>query len=355
MLEQLNQFLPIAEKVINKKNPLLILKNICLRNGKMIVTDIENYAVIPIDTNLNCIIPITILKNVLRSKPKTFEIKTRKDKTTINYDSRQLKFTNRDVEDFPSLPKTRFNFVGNWNKKVFEYLNNQLPFCSNNELRPALTGVFVSQNSQLESCAVNGSMMKYYPDLGSCEVDKEFSGIIHQKSIWIIKQFADEIVKVSGDNKHYLRFSLKNNIQLYIRLIDEPSVDFKSVIPEHTEKKVQFNRKEMLKLLKDAALFPDVTEKGIFNISHGRIKVSTYDPETDISWNSEISKQGDSSRKPVGMNIKYFTELLKSMNSDIVVWKFSNPISAQVFEETSDNEIKSINLLMPVRLSEDEN
>lgn len=70
MLQKLIRFLPIAEKVINRKTTLPILSHICVKDGYVSATDLENTVRMKIDDFRTYTIPLNILKTVLKAKPK---------------------------------------------------------------------------------------------------------------------------------------------------------------------------------------------------------------------------------------------------------------------------------------------
>ncbi len=61
MLPALQTFLPLAEKIYNKKTTLDILQYICITKGKMIYTDLENTITMPVSDKRSFTLPVNIL------------------------------------------------------------------------------------------------------------------------------------------------------------------------------------------------------------------------------------------------------------------------------------------------------
>ena len=54
MLHILKSFLPMAEKIYNKKSTLDILKYICVKGKRVIYTDLETTITMPVTEKRNC-------------------------------------------------------------------------------------------------------------------------------------------------------------------------------------------------------------------------------------------------------------------------------------------------------------
>jgi len=166
MLFQLNKFIPIAEKIIPKRTSIPILTNICFTEGKIVATDLDMTIVMKTDHEVCLTIPVNILKIVLKSKPKTLTFEKLTDKKAkIIYDSKSITFATENIEEFPVLPKGRFKTVAVWSKDIIKTLHDQLPYCSTDELRMPLTGVYINQNHHIETCATSGHVLKLIKDI----------------------------------------------------------------------------------------------------------------------------------------------------------------------------------------------
>ena len=109
MLPALQTFLPLAEKIYNKKTTLDILQYICVTDGKMIYTNLENTITMPVSDKRSFTLPVNILQKVLCTKPQSLHIEIPdKNKASISYDNKQITFPVASVEEYPSAVKEDF-------------------------------------------------------------------------------------------------------------------------------------------------------------------------------------------------------------------------------------------------------
>lgn len=140
MLHTLNTFLPLAEKIYNKKSTLDILKYLCVTNESIIYTDLETTITMPTGDKRSYLLPVSILKKIMNSKPQSIQIHIPdKSKVKISYDNKQITFPVPAAEEYPSLALEDFKETAVWTKEVVHKLYKQIPYASKDCLRPALT------------------------------------------------------------------------------------------------------------------------------------------------------------------------------------------------------------------------
>ncbi|MCK4577399.1 MAG: hypothetical protein KAU50_01335 [Candidatus Marinimicrobia bacterium] len=113
MLSALQRLLPMAEKVVDRRSALPILKEICISGGQVRVTDLETMLVMPVPDQGSYTIPVAILKKVLASRPQNLEVQPGKDQQiTINYGDLSITYQGKDPKDFPAVPREKFKSLG---------------------------------------------------------------------------------------------------------------------------------------------------------------------------------------------------------------------------------------------------
>ena len=166
MLLQLRQFLPIAEKILDRKSDNPILSSICFHSGLVTMTDLEITATMPVDDDRSYTLPLDILKKVLKTNPKQLEIEISKGPVLeIKFDDKTLKFPVAEWREYPDVPSDAFQELGVWPAEIFQKIYSQIPYTSTDSLRPAMNGVLIEQNSKLSSCATNGHVLNFIRDL----------------------------------------------------------------------------------------------------------------------------------------------------------------------------------------------
>jgi len=359
MLETLRRFLPLAQKVINRKSTLPILEQVCIRDGYITATDLEITVRMKIDTDSNYTIPLTLLKTILQARPKKLDVEVlEQSQVMIQYDSRRITFESLDTEEFPAVPFGRFRSVGQWSKEVIRKLYEQLTFASTDELKPALTGVYLYQNKGLSSCATDGHVLRWIKNIdpeGLSKLKNSFQGIIPRKSLQILARVMKENAIVAVTKTH-LRLKLSNDTELFTRLIDGKYPDYKSVIPKQFSGSVKLSRKALLSLITDALPFVNrETKLGAFTVNTGDLAVAVENAERNIQWSSTLPVNVQSGKDiAIGLNLAYLEKILKGIGNAEILWQYGSPISAGILTSINGKSPNEINLIMPIRLKESE-
>ncbi len=359
MLFQLNRFIPIAEKIIPRRSSIPILTNVCFTDGKIVATDLDITLVMKTEQNISLVIPLNILKIVLKAKPKTLAFEELSDsKAKINYDNKSITFSTESIDEFPNFPKSRFKTVAVWSRDVIKILHDQLPYCSTDELRPALTGVYVNQNHHIESCATSGHVLRFIKDIDPGKNGKlkaDFSDIIPKRALQILSRFTlKEVIVAVKENE--FRFTLDNDLELFVRKIEGKYPKFENVIPLEHSGSVHFNKDEMTLVIKDAINFTSgYNHLAEFLIAKDEILISAEDREVGTKWQGSLPVRDLSGKEniKIGLNLELLEKVIKGINSKEVIWIYDSPNSPMIFSENDNSEKEIINLLMPIRLEEE--
>ena len=358
MLFQLNKFIPIAEKIIPKRSSIPILTNLCFNNGKIVATDLDMTLVMKTDHEVCLIIPVNILKIVLKSKPKTMTFEKLTDsKAKINYDGKSITFSSESVDEFPNFTKSRFKTVAVWSKDIIKTLHDQLPYCSTDELRMPLTGVYINQNHHIESCATSGHVLKLIKDIGLDNKSKliaDFEGIIPKRALQILSRFTLKEVKVAVREDQF-RFTLDKDLELFVRKIEGEYPKYENVIPHEHPGSVHFDKGEMLAIIKDAINFTNrYNHLAEFLIRKEEILISAENLEAEIKWQGSLSVNYIDGKENmnIGINLELLEKVLKGISSKEIVWIYESPHSPLLFSDNGESEKEVINLLMSIRLED---
>ena len=356
MLQSLIRFLPLAEKVMAKKTTLPILSHVCIGGGFISATDLEHWVQMKIDDTRNYTIPLNVLRTILKAKPKSLEIDLLEDeKVQMTYDNRHLTFKSLDTDEFPSIPVGTFKSLGHWSLDLIRKLQSQVAYASKDELKPAMTGVYVHQNGKMETCATDGHVMRLMEDasLGlNLKLKGSFKGVIPIKALMVLSKSVKGSVPVMATDKH-MKFNL-NGIDFFVRLIDEKYPDFRSVIPEEFMGSVLLDTAKLSDLVKDAKpfVFGD-SKQGNFDIGSKGIALHVNNPEKDFQWDAKlpVSEQSGDEIK-IGLNVYYLEKILKGITEKEFTWEYSSPISASILKGVNGKTPNVTHLIMPVRLKE---
>ena len=357
MLSDFTRLLPMAEKVIDRRTSLPILKEICIQDGIARVTDLETMLVMPVPEIRAYTIPVTLLKKVLATRPQNLFVSVGEDqKITISYGDQKVTYNGRDVADFPALPKEKFKPIGQWSRDIFQVLVTQARYCSRDELKGSLTGVFITQeNGQLAASATDGHVLRMQNGLDVGKA-KPLSGIIPTKPLLLLAKLARGHTKIGLSGTH-LSFSLPGDVSLYVRLIDEKYPEVESVVPKEFSGEVLLDRDKVLALIRAAKPFVDrTTYLSIWNLQNGGSQITVDNLEENTLWEAPLpisESSGEGIR--VGFDLGLFERALASQQSPTVRWKYTAPGTASVFTEVGKEwDSGAVTLLMPIRITEEE-
>ncbi len=367
-VDGLAQFLALARKIIPRKatftrrngsvDGLPILTHICFDGGKVMASDLNNTLVMKTDLSAEAItkadlsqsftIAFELLNKIMKQKPRSFTVEANHPKVMICYDNRKVSFTSLDVDEFPVHPDEITERLDSWNQDQIKLFTSQSAFVSSDELKPALTGVFIRSNGSLESCATDGHMLRVVNS--ESESQNNYELLLHPISLEVILQGSKGIVEVFEGKTHY-RFALSRTIDLYVRKLGVEYPDFKRVIPDNLPEKVQIGYGDFMDLIRSSKPFVNKETK-LVEVMVGKtlLKAHVNNPDESLSWSGTIpilSNDGGDCR--IGFDVGFLEKLVGSINADTLTWSHNGPEKASIF--SGDTKTNEINLLMPVRLN----
>ena len=80
--------------------------------------------------------------------------------------------------------------------------------------------------------------------------------------------------------------------------------------------------------------------------------VTTEDPEKSSKAKEHIIGEFSGEEITIGYNSEYLKDIVSHVSGETVEIKLNNPVSAALFEETQKENVKSLMLLMPIRLND---
>jgi len=144
-------------------------------------------------------------------------------------------------------------------KDILPFIEKAIPFISNDDLRPAMTGIcFNDWKGHLYITATDAHRLYYYPIMKTPETFKGASFIISHKSskllILAFKNKEQVILEYEAKNKNHIRFTSDKTI-LSSRLINARYPDYSKVIPTDNALTFNLQRKRLIAFLKIADPF----------------------------------------------------------------------------------------------------
>ena len=232
-------------------------------------------------------------------------------------------------------------------------INKTLFATSNDELRPAMTGVYVSMDfNKLIFVSTDAHKLVRYT-FTSVQSEVATSFIIPKKALNLLKNALPEEGEVEMAFDKANAFFTFADTHLVCRLIDARYPDYNAVIPVDNPNTLSIKRTDLLNSLKRIAIYANkTTNQVILDIAPDSLTVSAQDLDFSNEANEQLACNYEGSPITIGFNAKFLIEMLNVLQSDDVKLELSTPSRAGILlpvEETEGEDI--LMLVMPVMLS----
>jgi DNA polymerase III subunit beta len=363
---QLLKKLQLISGVISTNTVLPILEDFLfdIKDGKISVfaTDLETSMITQLEVeakeNGRIAIPAKILMDTLKTLPEqplTFSFDEKTFVVEISSASGKYKLAGENPDDFPKTPLAEDATETAIPSYLLSRAITQTLFAvSNDELRPAMTGVFFQlQPDGMTFVSTDASKLVKYKR-SDVKSDSAASFIVPKKALQLLKgSLPQEETRVSISYNSSNAFFSFHDTQLICRLVDAKYPDYNAVIPVDNNNILSLSRVDFLNTLKRVSIFSNkTTHQCVLSISGNELKVSSQDLDFSNEAFERLSCQYDGDDLEIGFNARFLIEMLSVLESDEVKLELSTPTRAGVLvpAEPEENEILLM-LVMPVMLN----
>ncbi|HHM21760.1 MAG TPA: DNA polymerase III subunit beta, partial [Bacteroidetes bacterium] len=302
-------------------------------------------------------VPAKILLDTLKALPEqpvTLAVDDENFGITITSAYGKYRLAGENGEDFPRIPEaTQVDSVKVPATTLVNAINKTLFATSNDELRPAMTGVYVSLdfNKMIFVSTDAHKLVRYTFTNVPGEVATSF--IIPQKALNLLKNALPEDGEVNLSFDKANAFFSFDNTRLVCRLIDARYPDYNAVIPVDNPHTLIIKRTDLLNSLKRIAIYANkTTNQVIFDIAPDSLTVSAQDLDFSNEANEQLACNYEGTPLTIGFNAKFLIEMLSVLESEEVKMELATPSRAGILlpvDETEGEEI--LMLVMPVMMS----
>lgn len=301
-------------------------------------------------------IPAKILLDTLKALPEqpiTFAVDDDNFAISITSAYGKYKLAGEDGADFPTIPQPdEVSSVELPTSALTNAIGKTLFATSNDDLRPAMTGVYFNvSNGELTCVATDAhKLVKYtYLELES-NISENF--IVPKKALNLLKNSlpANDDVNLSF-NRANAFFSF-GSVNLVCRLIDARYPDYNAVIPTENPNVLTINRKDFQSSLKRIAIYANkTTNQVVLNISAGSLTVSAQDLDFSNEAMEQLPCGYEGDPLSIGFNAKFLAEMLNILDTDDVRLEMSNANRAGILLPSDQPDGENVMMLvMPVML-----
>ena len=361
LLKQLQQI----SGVINANTVLPILEDFLFDVQKnqlsVVATDLETVMKIQLeveakDTGRVCI-PAKILMDSLKNipeQPLTFNI-DKNYAVEITSDNGKYKVMGENPDNFPKDPVTdETNSFTIPSAALVTAINKTLFAVSNDDLRPAMTGVFFEMDTKgLQFVATDAHrLVRYKRTDVSCP--KTDSLIVPKKPLTLLKgamPLNDDELTVSYNSNHL--FVIHGTTQLSCRLIDARFPDYKVVIPTDNPYKLTVNRTDFQGALRRVGIFSNKsTNQVVLSISGSQLQLTAQDIDFSFEGNERMKCQYNGEDLQIAFNAKFLIEMLNATDTEDVTVELSTSTKAGIIRPGDQDENEELMMLvMPLMLN----
>ena len=348
-------------------NPVVpILENFLfeINDGVLTITasDLQTSMITQLDVeakeNGNIAVPARILLETLRNlaeQPVTFSIDLETYSVEISSDNGRYKLSGENATDFPKVPSVDDGVSVEMSSDVLgQAIGNTIFATSNDELRPAMTGVYLSINADNSTfVATDGHRLIRYRR-SDIVADSSNTIIIPRKALTLLKSsLPSEDIQVKVDFNVSNAFFSFEQIKLICRLIDERFPDYENVIPSENNNKMLIGKGEFLSSLKRIAIYANKTTHQVrLKITGSELLISAEDLDFSNEANERLSCEHDGEDIEIGFNAKFLIDMLSNTDSKEVSFELSAPNRAGLLVPSNQDENEDILMLvMPVMLN----
>lgn len=351
--------------VINANTVLPILEDFLFEveanNLTVVATDLET--VLRIQTEISSkesgkvCIPAKILMDSLKNLPEqplTFNI----DKNfgiEITSDNGKYKIMGENPANFPKEPAadetTSFTMTAS---ALITAINKTLFAVSNDDLRPAMTGVFFElTKSYIQFVATDAHrLVRYKRTDVSCPNEDTF--IAPRKPLNLLKSAlpdTDDEVTLSYNSNHL--FVKHGTTQMSCRLIDARFPDYKVVIPADNPYKMVIARTDFQNGLRRISVFSNKsTNQVALQISGSELQLTAQDVDFSFEGNERMNCQYDGEDITIAFNARFLIEMLSAVDSEEIRLELATSTKAGIIKPMSGEENEELlMLIMPLMLN----
>lgn len=302
-------------------------------------------------------IPAKILLDTLKALPEqpiTIHVDDETYGITITSAYGKYRLAGENGQDFPRIPLSdKVDTVNVPAGVLSQAISKTLFATSNDELRPAMTGVLVALDfNRITFVATDAhKLVRYSFTNVTSEVSTSF--IIPKKALNLLKNALPQEgeVKMSFDKANaFLSFG---NNYVVCRLIDARYPDYNAVIPMDNPNVLSISRSALQSSLKRIAIYANkTTNQVILEIAPDSLTVSAQDLDFSNEAAEQLPCNFSGNPLTIGFNAKFLVEMLGVMESDEVKLEMSTPSRAGILLPVDEKENEEILMLvMPVMLS----
>ena len=303
-------------------------------------------------------VPAKILLETLKTlpdQPVSFTVDKQTSAIEISAGDGKYKLSGENAEDFPKIPVVENASIVELTASVLsESINKTIFAVSNDELRPAMTGVFCQLSPEGAVFVATDAHKLVRYRRSDVKSESASTMILPKKALTLLKSsLPAEDVTVYLEYNATSAFFKFGNISLICRLIDERYPDYEAVIPQVNPNKLTIDRGLFLNSLRRVVIYANKTTHQVrLKIAGSELYISSEDLDFSNEAHERLSCQFEGEDMEIGFNARFLIEMLNNLDSEEVILEMSTSNRAGLLTPTvSDENEEVLMLVMPVMLN----
>ena len=264
-----------------------------------------------------------------------------------------FKIVGMDAREFPEFPKFEGEKLSSVPAKVLrEMIERTIFSVSSDETRYNLNGVFVEETTdgKVRMVATDGHRLAMIErGIGALGLSKGV--ILPRKGLAELRKLLEGVEEglVSVGFKENMGLVVRENVELFMRLIEGDFPDYGKVIPKENPQLARLEQDEFLHALRRVSILSSERYKGIkMDFKEGKVSISASNPDLGEAVEEiEIDYQGKA--LTVGFNARYLIDVLSVLGSGGEVGvALKDDVSPSVLRKSDDDGY--LYVIMPMRL-----
>jgi DNA polymerase-3 subunit beta len=352
-----------TQSIVERRNTMPILANVLIESRKgeirLTATDLEVgiRGVVEGEVVREGIVSVNAKKlyEIVRELPEEqLQLKRLENEWVEIRSGRSLfKIVGMDAREFPQFPNFDASTLSTTSASVIREMIERTIFAvSMDETRHNLNGIFVEQGSggKMRMVATDGHRLAF--------IEKGLGAFGLQKGVILPRKGVAELKKLlegSGEGVVSLGFRenmglvVKEQIELFMRLIDGDFPDYTKVIPKGNPQIAKVDQRELLQALRRVSILSSERYKGI-KMAFGDSKVSISANNPDLGEAAEdIEVDYSGKLLTIGFNARYLIDMLGVLGAEgDVDIELKDELSPSLIRKAGDESY--LYVLMPMRL-----
>lgn len=262
----------------------------------------------------------------------------------------KIQLMGNPADEFPALPVSAdAKFTSLPAAVISEMIRKTIYSIAEEEPRYIFKGLYLEGNSDKTTMVGTDGrrLARIHRDFGQTPFSDGV--ILPAKGVKeLIKHLDSEDIELALDQKERRIHFRTGSVDLICKLIDGQFPDYRQVIPKKVDYRVEINRQGLESALRQVSIMAaEPSRQVIFHFTPGTLTISAQTPDVgDAEDSIEVDYQGEEIK--VAFNSYYILDVLRVLDTEIVVLGFSSPAAPAIIEDQKDPDFVSV--VMPMKL-----